>query len=99
MSKTQYSLLGHTHAVKAGCAPSQETEEQIHTIRRPVSEATPPTVNWVGGDSALTSVTNGWDTAIALACSKTDYELTDSVYKWFQRNPEVCQYLLNLECN
>lgn len=71
----------------------KSAEEQIHTICRLAPGATLPIVNWVGGKSALTSGTNGWDTAIALACSKIGYELTDGMYQWFRENPEVCKYL------
>lgn len=65
----------------------ENTDKLIPSIQRQVPMPDP-----------TTSDTNGWDMAIALACNKTDYELTEGIYRWFQQNTEVCQYLLNLDC-
>lgn len=56
----------------------------------------PTTIYWVGGDLDPPSDTTGWATPIALAYKQTDYELTENVYKWFQENPDIWKYLLNL---
>lgn len=74
----------------------ESSDKLIHTIRT-VPEAAPPIVNWVGSDSARTSDTRGWDTAIALACSQTECELSKNVYRWLLMNPEVGQSLLDLD--